>query len=170
MRIGRDVTGDVTVTWTESDVTGSDVTSCMTSQVTSPMTSFMTSLDAIFSRVFWIFWEFSGMFVNVRDVFGAMVRGRSPRMRGGFLRMRERKRAFFSRAFSDFRCFSSYGMGVWTRSRVFWRWGVAVVSGMDFCACASGSEHCSSSFSRDITLFSRAFSDFDVFCLIIFGI
>ena len=116
---GNDVTvtwtgSDVTVTWTGNDVTGSDVTG------NGP------EVCHCFPR-FLIFREFSGMFVTVRDVFGVMVRGRSPGMRGGFLRMRERKRAFFSRAFWFFGVFRSV-LWIFEISLMFWGYGgVALV-------------------------------------------
>ena len=94
---GNDVTvtwtgSDVTVTWSGNDVTGSDVTG------NGP------EVRHCFPR-FLIFREFSGMFVTVRDVFGVMVRGRSPCTRSRVWRMRERKRAIFSRAFWFFGVF-----------------------------------------------------------------
>ena len=73
-----------------------------------------------FSRVFWIFRELSGMFVNVRDVFGVMVRGRSPCTKSTVWRMRERKRAIFSRAFFGFSVFFVVSYGC---SRCLWCFG-----------------------------------------------
>ena len=98
---------DVTVTWTGNDITGSDVTG------NGPEVGHCFPC-------FLIFREFSGMFVTVRDVFGVMVRGRSPCMRGGFLRMRERKRAIFSRAFWFFGVFRSV-LWMFEMSLMFWR-------------------------------------------------
>ena len=76
---------DVTVTWTGSDVTGRRVD---------------PEVRHFFLR-YLVFREFSGMFVHVRDVFGLMVRGRSPYLESRYLRMR----AFFSHAFLFFGVF-----------------------------------------------------------------
>ena len=62
------------------------------------------------------FREFSGMFVTVRDVFGVIVLGRSPCTWSRVWRMRERKRAIFSRAFWFFGVFRSV---LWIFREVF---------------------------------------------------
>ena len=49
---------------------------------------------------------------------------------------------YFPRHFLVFRCFSSYGIGVWTRSRELWYDGEALVLEEDYCVWASGSELC----------------------------
>ena len=50
--------------------------------------------------------------------------------------------AIFSCAFLVFPCFSSHGIGVWTRSRELWYDGEALVLEEDYCVWASGSELC----------------------------
>ena len=97
------------------------------------------------------------MLVDFRDFFGVMGMGAKP-LSGEWSSAHARAiflfffvvfkgtslyfPRHFSRAFLVFRCFSSYGMGVWTPSRELWYDGEALVLEEDYCVWASGSELC----------------------------